>query len=293
MDGTVKYSVVIPVFQAKEYIWPSVLRVVQVMDAIGYPYEIVLTDDHSTDGTWEELKKLKAQFSQVRIFQLSQNVGQTPATMAGAQQAAGQYIITLDDDLQHPPEEIPKLIAAINANEVDIVFGDPEHRHHPNKQHPVLVSIGRFMFHSVYMRRYRKLNFFTTFRIFKAGLLSANGGPWSHLFFIWQLNPARAMHITTEHLPRKQGMSNHTALRLVRHFSPFLWYFSLRTLVVLQVLLLLGALAYYGYQYQGEDLDKSNGYLILAFAVAAFVAKQAIAAQLRRIEKQKGTITEG
>ncbi len=293
MDIQLKYSVVLPVFQAQRYIQLSVQRIIEVMDSIGAPYEIILADDHSTDGTWEVLKNIKAQHKQIRIVRLSQNIGQTPTTMAGAQQAKGQFIITLDDDLQHPPEEIPELIAAINANDVDVVFGDPKQRHHPNKQHPVLVAIGGFMFHWVFMRRYRKINFFTTFRIFKAGLLSSNGGTWSHLFFIWQLSPSRAMHTPTKHEPRKQGKSNHTAWRLVRHFSPFLWYFTFRMAAVLQVLLLLGALANYGYQFQGENLNLSNGNWILALAVLVFVAKQAVFAHLRRLEDLKGTITEG
>jgi glycosyltransferase involved in cell wall biosynthesis len=293
MEDAIKYSVVIPVFRAKDYMQASVLRVMRTMDAIGLPYEIILADDHSTDGTWEVLKSIKAQYAQVRIAQLSTNIGQTPATYLGATLANGDLIITLDDDLQHPPEEIPNLIAAFEANDVDIVFGDPEQRQHPNRQHPFLVAVGKFMFHRVFLRQYRKLNFFTTFRLFKRGLLSVNGGPWSHLFFIWQLSPNRAMHTPTKHEPRKQGASNHTALRLIRHFSPFLWYFALRTAVVLQVLLLLGALAYYGYQYQGEDLDLSNGYWILAFAVIVFVAKQAVFAKLRKLENLNSTITEG
>jgi glycosyltransferase involved in cell wall biosynthesis len=293
MEDAIKYSVVIPVFRAKDYIQASVLRVMRTMDAIGLPYEIILADDHSTDGTWEVLKSIKAQYPQVCIAQLSANIGQTPATFLGATLAKGALIITLDDDLQHPPEEIPKLIAAIEANNIDIVFGDPEQRHHPNKQHPWLVVVGKFMFHRVFLRQYRKLNFFTTFRLFKRDLLSANGGQWSHLFFIWQLNPGRAIHTPTKHEPRKQGTSNHTLLRLIRHFSPFLWYFALRTTVVLQVLLLMGALAYYGYQFQGENFNLSNGNWILALAVLVFLAKQAVFAKLRKLENLKSTITEG
>jgi glycosyltransferase involved in cell wall biosynthesis len=293
MDKQLKYSVVLPVFQAQRYIQLSVQRIIAVMDSIGEAYEVILIDDNSTDGTWIALKQLKAQHPQVRIAKLSANIGQTPATYLGATLAKGALIITLDDDLQHPPEEIPKLIAAIEANNVDIVFGDPEQRHHPNKQHPWLVVVGKFMFHRVFLRQYRKLNFFTTFRLFKRDLLSANGGPWSHLFFIWQLSPGRAIHTPTMHEPRKQGTSNHTLMRLIRHFSPFLWYFALRTTVVLQVLLLIGALAYYGYQYQGEELDLGSGYWILALVVLIFLAKQAIIAHLRRIVNTKSTIIEG
>ncbi len=297
MDGLIKYSVVIPVFQAKEYIYASIVRVVQAMDSTNEPYEIILTDDQSTDGTWETLHAIKEQFAQVRIVRLNHNVGQTPATMAGARQAKGALVVTLDDDLQHPPEEIPKLIAAYNSNDVDVVFGDPENRHHPNKQHPMLVAVGRFLFHYVYMRRYRKLNFFTTFRLFKVELLSTNGGNWSHLFFIWQLNPARAMHIPTVHKARQQGASNHTALRLIRHFSPFLWYFSLRTIWVLQALLMVTAVAFFVNQYKAQDIDLSEalkqGRWILVLALIAILAKVIIRAVLKKMEHADLSVTEG
>ncbi len=293
MEELVKYSIVIPVFQAREYIHASVTQVVKAMDAIGQPYEILLVDDNSSDGTWDALQQVKSRFNNVRIISLSKNVGQTPATMAGAQLAKGAFIITLDDDLQHPPEEIPKLIAAFNSNEVDAVFGDPEIRYHPNKQHPILVAIGKFMFHYVYLRPYRKLNFFTTFRLFRADLLRVNGGPWSHLFFIWQLHPARAMHVPTKHIARRQGQSNHTLIKLIRHFAPFLWYFLLRSVWALQVLLLVVAAGFYINQYRLENIDLSQGRSILVLALVTIVVKFAIVAVLKRMERMNFTFKEG
>lgn len=293
MDGPLKYSIVMPVFQAGAYIAASVARVVNAMDSIGQPYEIVLVDDHSTDETWKVLKQIKVANPSVRILRLGQNGGQTPATMAGAQHAKGELIITLDDDLQHPPEEIHKLIEAFESNDVDVVFGDPENRHHPNRQHPFLVSVGRFMFHSVYMRKYRNLNFFTTFRLFRADLLSTNGGPWSNLFFIWQLNPARAMHINTIHIARQQGQSNHTVGRLFRHFAPFLWYFSLRTVWVLQLLLLVVAIAYFANQYFANDVDLSKGHWILLMALVLIALKMFVMGVLKRMERVDLLVTEG
>lgn len=293
MDGPLKYSIVMPVFQARGYIAASVERVVTAMDAIGQPYEVVMVDDHSTDGTWEVLKQIKASTPVVRILRIGQNRGQTPATMAGAQYAKGEVIITLDDDLQHPPEEIPKLIEAFENNDVDVVFGDPENRHHPNRQHPFLVAIGRFMFHSVYMRKYRNLNFFTTFRLFRADLINTNGGCWSNLFFIWQLNPNRAMHVSTIHLARQQGQSNHTTIRLIRHFAPFLWYFSLRTVWVLQVLLLLVAIVYFANSYMANDVELTDGQWILLLALGLIAIKMFIAGVLKRMERVDLMVTEG
>lgn len=282
-----------PVYQARGYIRQSVDRVVEVMGAMSETYEIVLVDDHSTDGTWEVLKTLKATYTQVRVFRKMHNTGQTPTTLVGAMRARGELIITLDDDLQHPPEEIIKLIEAFDNNDVDIVFGDPENRYHPNRQHPLLVWLGKFMFHNVFMRRYRNINFFTTFRLFRAALLSSNGGQWSHLFFIWKLNPQRAIHISTVQNARAQGESNHTAIRLVRHFAPFLWYFSLKAVFAVQLLLLVGATIYLILQKLYGPYDIVEIRWILLAAVVTLFARLAIAARLRHMAKNDIDVLEG
>lgn len=287
------YSVVVPVFQSATYIKANIKRIAAVMDSLGSAYEMILVDDHSTDGTWPVLLELKAEVPHLRVYKLDRNIGQTPATLAGATQAKGEYIITLDDDLQHPPEEIPKLIAAMQSHEVDIVFGDPENRYHAYKQHPALVGLGKFLFHQVFLRRYKKLNFFTTFRLFRASLLRENGGTWSHMFFIWQLKPARAMHIPTKHQGRQQGSTNHTLGKLLRHFAPFLCYFGVRTAVVLQVLVVLAAVAYIVQLQYARDASPTAKNIIVFFALAVIFAKLTLTSQLRRLEQRPYTITQG
>lgn len=280
------YSTVMPVFQSEAYLQANVARVVAVMDALGDAYEIILVDDNSTDGTWDMLLKLKAVTPHLRIFRLARNVGQTPATYTGALQAHGEYIITLDDDLQHPPEEIPKLIKAFKQNQVDIVFGNPENRHHAYKQHPALVLFGKFLFHQVFMRRYRKLFFFTTFRLFRSSLLKKNGGPWGHLFFIWQLDPARCMDVPTKHQKRMQGTSNHTFWKLVRHFAPFLYYFSIRSIWALQLVLLIGV------AFVLASNNKTHTLFIALLLMVALLLRKILQYRLAKIEKAKCTITE-
>jgi glycosyltransferase involved in cell wall biosynthesis len=280
------YSIVMPVFQSAAYIQVNVARVAAVMDAIGAGYEIILVDDNSSDDTWGMLVKLKATTPHLRIFRLARNVGITPATYAGALQANGEYIITLDDDLQHPPEEIPKLIAALNQNQVDIVFGNPENRHHAYKLHPALVWFGKFLFHQVYMRRYRKLFFFTTFRLFRASLLQKNGGPWGHLFFIWQLDPRRCMDVPTQHQKRMQGTSNHNFWKQVRHFAPFLYYFSIRTIWAFQVVLLIWV------AFMLANNDKTYTLFIAILLMVALAVRWILQLRLAKMEKAKHTITE-
>lgn len=233
-----------PVLHAELYIESSVERIVNVMDTIGESYEVILVDDDSNDGTWQVLQSMQQRVNALRAFRLKKNIGQTPATQIGVKQAKGKYIITLDDDMQHPPEEIPKMIAAFQENKCSIIFGDPQKRHHPDRKHKVLVALGKFVFHDVFMRKYRHVNFFTTFRLFEASLLKTNGGAWANLFFIWQLPADKAMHVKTQHHPRVKGRSNHTFLRLLRHFSPFLLYFTYIGAGALQSLFVVLALLY-------------------------------------------------
>lgn len=264
-EQPIKYSVVLPVLRAELYIESSVDRICKVMDKVGEPYEVILVDDNSNDGTWQVLKRLQERLIGLRVFRLERNIGQTPATQIGAEQAKGELIITLDDDMQHPPEEIPKLIAAYQQHKLSVIFGDPQKRHHPDRKHKVLVAMGKFVFHDVFMRKYRHVNFFTTFRLFEATLLKTNGGQWANLFFIWQLPSDKAMHIKTLHHPRVKGRSNHTFFRLLRHFSPFLLYFTYIGASALQAIFVVLALLYVVWcMWQGIPVMNNGTWAFLA-----------------------------
>jgi glycosyltransferase involved in cell wall biosynthesis len=89
--------------------------------------EYVVVDDRSPDGTWIRLVSLAETFSNMRAIRLQKNVGQMAATLCGIAEAAGDVIVTMDDDLQHPPSEVPKLLAALSdAPEWDVVIGSWE-----------------------------------------------------------------------------------------------------------------------------------------------------------------------
>lgn len=117
-----KYSVVVPVYNAKPSIEELVERIVGVFSELGEEFEIVLVDDRSTDGSWEVVTGLVAAHGEVRALRLRKNMGQQYATLCGALHASGQHIITMDDDLQQSPEDIPSLINAMGEG-YDLVFG--------------------------------------------------------------------------------------------------------------------------------------------------------------------------
>jgi len=109
-------SVVIPVYNEAENLKSLFERLTAVLERIGRPYEIVFTNDGSHDGSLELLRDFQRRYpAAVRIIDFNGNFGQHMAIMAAFENVRGDIILTMDADLQNPPEEIPKLVAAIDA----------------------------------------------------------------------------------------------------------------------------------------------------------------------------------
>jgi len=122
-------SVVIPVYNEQENLPALFLRLAAVLDKVGKPYEILFTNDGSRDNSLMLLKDFHQQRpKQVRVIDFNGNFGQHMAIMAAFERARGEVIVTLDADLQNPPEEIPKLLAEIE-NGHDVVGGYRKERH--------------------------------------------------------------------------------------------------------------------------------------------------------------------
>lgn len=114
--NTPSLSIVIPVYNEAENLEALFARLTAVLDWIGRSYEIVFTNDGSRDNSLQLLRQFQRRFPrEVRIIDFNGNFGQHMAIMAAFEQVRGEVIVTLDADLQNPPEEIPKLIAAIEA----------------------------------------------------------------------------------------------------------------------------------------------------------------------------------
>jgi undecaprenyl-phosphate 4-deoxy-4-formamido-L-arabinose transferase len=107
-------SVIIPVYNEEENLPELGRRLMLTLTGMGRPFEIILVDDGSTDRSWEILTELYEQHPQyIRALQFHRNFGQHPAVFAGFQAARGRVVVTLDGDLQNPPEEIPRLVAKL------------------------------------------------------------------------------------------------------------------------------------------------------------------------------------
>jgi len=117
-----RLSIVVPLFNEVSTIHELHRRLTSVLFLIGSRSEIIYVDDGSSDGTAEALQAIEARYEHVRLIQLARNYGQTAALAAGFDAAAGDVIVAMDGDLQHAPEEIPKLLAKL-AEGYDIVSG--------------------------------------------------------------------------------------------------------------------------------------------------------------------------
>jgi len=121
-------SVVIPVFNEEDNLRELGERLIRTLTAMGRPYEIIFVDDGSIDGSWQLLTDLNRQYPQnIRALQFHRNFGQHQAIFAGFQASRGQVMVTLDADLQNPPEEIPRLVAKLEEG-YDTVGGWRENR---------------------------------------------------------------------------------------------------------------------------------------------------------------------
>jgi undecaprenyl-phosphate 4-deoxy-4-formamido-L-arabinose transferase len=122
-------SVVIPVYNSEGSLRSLVDRLDPVLSARGAPFEIVLVNDGSRDRSWAIVSELARKHAFVRGINLMRNYGQHNALLCGIRSAENDVILTMDDDLQHPPEEIEMLLGAL-GDDVDVVYGTPKQEPH-------------------------------------------------------------------------------------------------------------------------------------------------------------------
>jgi glycosyltransferase involved in cell wall biosynthesis len=115
-------SVVVPCYNEQDNLVPLVTTLTEVLAPLHVPYEIVITDDCSKDNSWEILKKLAAENPRVCVQRFEKNAGQSAALWAGIRAARGQYIATLDADMQNDPRDLPKFLDAMKT--ADCVCGN-------------------------------------------------------------------------------------------------------------------------------------------------------------------------
>jgi len=241
-DGRPDLSVVIPLYRSAETLPVLVARLRAALDALGRSWEIVLVDDGSPDETWSVLGGILGQSAEgVLAIRLMRNYGQHNALMCGFRHATGDVIVTMDDDLQNPPEEIPKLLRVLDETGADVVYGL-----YDSKKQRRWRNAGSSVVNAFYRLVFRPGVTVSSFRAIRRPLLACILRYDLNFTFIDGLlawNTQKIAQAQVAHVPRAVGQSGYSLARLMTLAFNLLTNFSLLPLqaVTLVGLLLAGA----------------------------------------------------
>lgn len=207
-------SVVVPIYRSAATLPTLAQRLLLVLNRIGKSFEIIFVDDGSPDDSWKILSDLqRSHTEQIVAIQLMRNYGQHNALMCGFRHSQGKYIVTIDDDLQNPPEEIPKLLEAIEANGWDLVYGTSD-----TKQHSALRRMGSALVIGFFKLAFQSRIEGTSFRIIRRELVESIFPYTLNFTYIDGLlawNTQRVGGISVAHHARPQGRSSYSTHKLV------------------------------------------------------------------------------
>jgi glycosyltransferase involved in cell wall biosynthesis len=220
-----RYSVVIPVFNSEQLVGTTIDRVVEVFTDHGLGHEVILVNDGSSDGSWDVIAEKARTTPNVVALDLLKNYGQHHANLAGFRESTGDFVITMDDDLQNPPEEALKLIdRAMHGH--DVVFGKFERKQSAGYRKlgtRLIGMINRRIFlqpPDLVVSNHRILRRDVVDRICAA----RNAHPYiTGQALMYSSNRANA---TVRHEPRPTGKSNYSLLRILSLVLTILFSYS-------------------------------------------------------------------
>jgi glycosyltransferase involved in cell wall biosynthesis len=232
----VRLSVVVPVYNSDGTLRELTERLGSTLKMIAWEYELILVNDGSADASWSVIEELTTAHRWVRGITLMRNFGQHNAILCGIRAAAYEIVITLDDDLQHPPEEIPKLLAKL-AQGYDVVYGMPLKDEHSFwrwatsriTKTALQGAMGAEIASNISAFRAFQTRVRNAFDLYHAPFVSID------VLLTWGTNRFSAVRV--EHRPRMIGRSNYTIGKLIRHALNMMTGFSV---IPLQVASLTG-----------------------------------------------------
>lgn len=274
-------SVVVPVYNSATILPQLVARLGPVLQGLLLPYELILVNDGSCDDSWKVIQHLAAQHPWVHGLCLMRNYGQHSALLAGIRVARYTVTVTMDDDLQHPPEELPKLLAKL-TDDLDVVYAPPE-----KEQHGIIRDIAskitKLALQGVMDANSARLA--SAWRAFRTQLRSAFvsfHSPFVSIDVLLTWGTSRFGAIRLRHDVRAAGKSHYTVRQLIRHALNMMTGYSVIPLQLASIigfgftLFGLGVLAYVlgRYLLVGSSVA---GFPFLASIIAIFSGAQLFA----------------
>lgn len=213
--GAVDVSVVVPVYNGMQALPELQQRLRKTMHALGRSYELILVDDRGPDNAWRVIGALAAEHPEILGARLTRNFGQHAATVCGIGLARGEWIVTMDDDLEHPPEALPAMFAAANED-FPLVYGVFERR-----THSLFRNASSELMRRMLKRAFPELNQdYSSFRLMHRSLakrLDAFGlhRPYIDGYLSWMTSSVAT--VAVKHETRQHGRSAYTLPKLLAH----------------------------------------------------------------------------
>jgi undecaprenyl-phosphate 4-deoxy-4-formamido-L-arabinose transferase len=274
-------SVVVPVFNSEGTLDDLIQRLRTILKEVAAAYEVILVNDGSRDGSWQVIQRLAQNDLEVHGINLMRNYGQHNALLAGIRAAKYEIVVTLDDDLQNPPEEIPKLLEKLFQG-YDVVFGKPA-----REQHGFLRDLASQVTKIVLKRAMgadvaRNVSAFRVFRTRLREAFSDFYGPFVSIDVLLTWGTTRFATVEVRHDARKVGNSTYTLPKLITHAFNMMTGFSVVPLQIASMvgfgftLFGIGVLSYVllRYLFQGSPVP---GFPFLASIIAIFSGAQLFA----------------
>jgi len=223
LDGI---SLVIPVYNSEKSLPALASRLEETLPSIIPAFEVIMVNDGSHDGSWETIIDLQQEYSWINGINLLRNYGQHNALLCGLRAAQYKITVTIDDDLQHPPEEISKLLTEID-NGFDVVYGTPIKGHH-SMWRILASSITRLALQSTMgIENARKVSAFRAIRTQVRDAFANYRSPFVILDALLTWGTTRFAEVPTRHEPRETGKSNYTFGKLLLHAINMITGFSI------------------------------------------------------------------
>ena len=229
-------TAVVPVYNSADTLAPLVARLDAVLGTVADRYEIILVNDGSGDADWREIEALAKLNPAVRGIDMMRNYGQHNALLSGIRAATCDIIVTIDDDLQNPPEEIPKLLAKL-TDDLDVVYGTPAREQHGFWRDMASQVTKMALQSAMGVETARNVSAFRAFRTQVRDAFASYQSPFASIDVLLTWGTTRFAAIPVRHESRTIGKSNYTFRKLVKHALDMLTGFSV---VPLQLASLIG-----------------------------------------------------
>jgi len=274
-------SAVVPVYNGARTIAELVRRVEEVLGSAAGAFEIILVNDGSQDESWDMLRALSDTHDSVVAIDLMRNFGQHNALLCGIRAASYDVIVTIDDDLQHPPEEIVKLLALLEPG-VDVVYGTPERERHGLLRN-LASRITKIALQSTMgAKTASQVSAFRAFKTHLRGAFSDYRSPFVSIdvLLTWGTSNFTSTQVARE--ARTVGESNYTFGKLVSHALNMMTGFSVLPLQLASLtgffftLVGIGTLAFVVGRFLIEGRSVP-GFAFLASAISIFSGAQLFA----------------